>query len=264
MEYEMEELLPIVAQLAEKYTSNESTSISYERAKQLMEAVLYCINRHPKDNQLMNNQKVDAKVAYEMGYECLLQKVKDTQQAYNEMIISFHAYGNENYHDTVTKAIPGFFRYYDIRFSPQETMITMDYPTLFPVIGSSGIDAVAKYVECISYEQKFMNALPEEYVYAVLYQYQPDYRKQFYNICSIVLRRILTHMMLGKALGKNLSQQDYQCLKESVCNCEKEYITDRLSELLEKLIGEKYDGDKSLERYLQTDIKDFVTQLYLI
>ena len=42
--FSMEELLPIVAELAEKYTSGESSSVTYERAQGLMQAVLYCIN----------------------------------------------------------------------------------------------------------------------------------------------------------------------------------------------------------------------------
>ena len=33
--YEMEELVPLVAELSEKYTSKESTSVSYETARQL-------------------------------------------------------------------------------------------------------------------------------------------------------------------------------------------------------------------------------------
>lgn len=43
MKYEIEELVPIVAELAKKYTGYESTSITYEKAEQLMGAVLYCI-----------------------------------------------------------------------------------------------------------------------------------------------------------------------------------------------------------------------------
>ena len=43
MDYGMSELVPIVGKLAEKYTGHEHTSISYEKAEQLMEAVLYCI-----------------------------------------------------------------------------------------------------------------------------------------------------------------------------------------------------------------------------
>lgn len=52
MNYEMEELLPIVAKLAERYTSKESTSVSYECAQRLMDAVLYCINQCNSDNNL--------------------------------------------------------------------------------------------------------------------------------------------------------------------------------------------------------------------
>ena len=47
------------------------------------------------------------------------------QNNYNKMIEKFDSYGNENYFDTVAKAIPGFFKYYDAKFSPQSTIITM-------------------------------------------------------------------------------------------------------------------------------------------
>ena len=46
MSFDMEELLPIVAQLAEQYTAYESTSVSYERAEVLMSAVIYCIDEY--------------------------------------------------------------------------------------------------------------------------------------------------------------------------------------------------------------------------
>ena len=39
--YDMEELMPIVARLTEEFTSGESTSVTYERARSLMEAVIY-------------------------------------------------------------------------------------------------------------------------------------------------------------------------------------------------------------------------------
>ena len=44
----MEELVPIVGKLAEKYTSHESTSITYEKAEQLMGAVLYVFTNYGK------------------------------------------------------------------------------------------------------------------------------------------------------------------------------------------------------------------------
>lgn len=39
--YSMEELIPIVAKLTEEFTAKESSSVTYERARQFMEAVIY-------------------------------------------------------------------------------------------------------------------------------------------------------------------------------------------------------------------------------
>ena len=42
MDYKMEELLPIVSELAQKYTGYESTSVTYEKAQMLMgDSLLY-------------------------------------------------------------------------------------------------------------------------------------------------------------------------------------------------------------------------------
>lgn len=261
MNYEMKELLPIVAELTEKYTSGESTSVSYEKARQLMEAVLYCMEQGNAGNQLISGEKVPAEIVYRRGYEKLICRVKETQAFYNELIMDFCAYGNKNYNDTVTGAIPGFFRYYDVRFAPQETVITMDYPTICPTGARRGIDAVQTYVEYISLEQKFMNLLPRDYVYGILYRFQPDYQKQFYNICSIVLRHILACMMIGKALGKAGTVEDYEMLKSLILENGRSHTEERLSECLEKLIAEKYHGEKALETYLRSDLENFAVEL---
>ena len=47
--YTMEELVPIVGRLAEKYCAGESSSVTYEKAEQLMGAVLYCIHEVTKE-----------------------------------------------------------------------------------------------------------------------------------------------------------------------------------------------------------------------
>ena len=68
----MEELLPVVAWLAQKYTGGESSSVTYERARYLMEAVIYCIEEGRKENgdfYPVCQEKPDAKKEYEFGYE---------------------------------------------------------------------------------------------------------------------------------------------------------------------------------------------------
>ena len=51
MEYHIERLLPIVAELSVRYTSGESCSVSYEAAQALMEAVIYCIRECVTDTE---------------------------------------------------------------------------------------------------------------------------------------------------------------------------------------------------------------------
>lgn len=266
--YAMEELLPVVAELTEKYTSKESTSVTFETARKLMDAVIYCIREYEdldrersRDSLLPAEGSVSAKEAYELGFILVVNKVKSVQQQYNGMILDFCGYGNENYEDTVKKGISGFFRKYDARFAPQETIITLDYPTMLSVREWRGIDTIERYLEYIVLEQKFLGALEDTYVYRVLAAYQQDYTKQFYNICLIILRSILGDMLIGKRPGSATEKRDYQKLKVMIKMVRKEELEDKMNEALERLIEMKYGADGELFRYLRADQKDFLVEL---
>ncbi|MBE5851790.1 MAG: hypothetical protein E7299_02370 [Lachnospiraceae bacterium] len=270
MNYQLEELVPLVAALADKYTMNESTSISYTKANQLMEAVLYCIDVGEHSGLPIGKQKLSAQEAYKYGYECVFNKVKESQKRYNEMLLTFHAYGNENYKLTVEQAIPGFFHYYDIRYAPQETGITMDYPILTSLYGECGIQAISKYVDAICLEQKFLNALPEAYVRQILYQFDSDYASQYYNICNIVFRNLMCHIMLGKSLEETSTKEDYEKLRKIVLFFgndssvrKKRSLNENLQQCLTVLVDNAYKGDVALEQYLRNDLKNFATELRL-
>ena len=78
MEYTMEELFPILGQLAEKYTAFESTSIPYETAEQLTEAVLYCIREaeQVQTNALVQAEGLSARQAYAIGAAAVEEKTR--------------------------------------------------------------------------------------------------------------------------------------------------------------------------------------------
>lgn len=258
--YSMEELLPVAAKLTERYTAGRSTSVTYEKACQMMEAVLYCIRQGQGENQMTGPEKLSAEKAWRYGYEKTVEKVKRTQERTARLLQKFCSYGNENCRDTVTKALPGFFRFYDAMFAPQETIITMDYPVLRPIKSMTGIDAVAVYVDCICLEQEFMGNLPEDYVTGVLRRFQPGYRKQMYNLCEILLRHLLGCLLVGKKGG---TQQGYDRLKELVDGCGQAELERHLKMLLQQLIIRKYDGNQELYTYLEHDVEDFAVRLKL-
>lgn len=260
MNYEMNELLPVIANLTEKYTAGQSTSVTYERAKKLMEAVCYCVDEFEKSKGLAAG-KIPAQMAYEIGYERILDKTKKVKEEYHVMMKTFQAYGNKNYYDTVTKAISGFFLYYDIRFAPQETIITMDYPTLLNSFEGAGIHAVEKYVRYIALEQKFLSGISDAYIRRTLKSYCSDYEEHFFNICSIVLRNLMICLFMKKKPGEPIDEWEYEIFKADVHKQSIDELEESLKQLLQWLVNEKYEGNHMLYLYLSGDMRDFAVWL---
>lgn len=188
-EYEMQELVPIVAKLAEQYTGFESTSITYEKAEQLMEAVLYCIHEMETagKNALSAGEKIPAQQAYELGRKLVEQKTKAALHLYHEILEDFDWYENRCLYDTIAKGMPEFFKWYDTKFAPQDTILTLDYPIRKDLSGCSGVDRIYEYLICIRAEQNFLKKFPREYVIDTLRGYTPSYRDMIENLCEIVV-----------------------------------------------------------------------------
>ena len=138
----------------------------------------------------------------------------------------------------------------------------MDYPTIRPIIGSSGIDAIESYMKAISLEQQFLHAIPQETVYRILQQYQTDYHKQFYNICSIVLRHILVCLLIGKKPGMPRDEQDDARIAQAVKESSREELRQCLSKMLKKLVESRYGDDDALFAYLDFDMDELAFYLF--
>ena len=248
MNYTMEELIPIAGELVEKYTAFESTSVTYEKAEQLMGAVLYCIHEAElsagsvwanaggdgagdeqanaggdgagdeqanaggdgaEDEQAnvgedaadsarvyaggdmtggavcVSAKGLTARQAYEAGAALVEKKVRKALAMYNEMMPGFSDYGNICLYDTVVKGLPEFFKWYDIKFNPQDTILTLDYPVTGNLSEYTGIDRIYEYLKRIRMEQDFLHTYPENYVRSVLREYCGEYEEMVENIYEI-------------------------------------------------------------------------------
>ena len=253
MKYEMVELVPIVAKLAEGYTSKESTSITYDRAQQLMEAVLYCIHEGELSGQfsLMQKEEMSAEKMYAIGAKCVEEKTKETLTLYNGVMTFFSDYGNRCLNDTVVKGLPEFFKWYDCKYEPQNTILTLDYPVLTYIPEHTGIDKIYDYVLCIQQEQKFLNRFPSEYVTEILSQYNKQYKSIIENICEIVLMKVISHIMAGKEIAVlSFEPEEYVKMQAWI---QKENLSDlrgRIKNAVHVLIREYYENDEQLQEYL--------------
>ena len=187
-EYEMEELVPIVGRLAEKYTAFESTSLPYEKAAQLMEAVLYCTREaEPSGGEsALSPGRLSAQQAYEAGLARVKQKTRLALDRYNSILRNFVSYGNHCLEDTFLRGLPEFFKWYDPVFEPQNTILTLDYPVLKDLSGSTGIDRIHEWLCCVGLEQSFLEKFPESLVRCILEKYSHLYEELADNLQKLV------------------------------------------------------------------------------
>lgn len=258
MEYEMEELLPIVAKLAERYTGGESTSLTYERAEQLMGAVLYCIHEvTAMQTNAVLGEVLSAQRAYEIGSRRVVEKVKQTLHDYNEIMAGFCDYENQCLHDTFVKGLPEFFKWYDPKFNPQNTMLTLDYPVLRDLSASSGIDRISEYVACIRAEQRFLGKFAKTHIRKILGQYSRQHRSMIENLCEIVFTSTVGHMLAGKPLQEMwFDESDYARIACAVLSADQERWKEHLEAATQRLVTEYYDGDQELLLYLSGMLND--------
>ena len=263
MKYKMEELVPVVAKLAQGYTAGESTSITYERAQQLMEAVLYCINEGEREERFsLMNGELSPEKAYDIGAKCVEEKTKHTLFLYNEVMVHFDSYENECLYDTVAKGLPEFFRWYDLKYEPQNTILTLDYPVLTDNREHTGINKIYDYVICIQLEQKFLNKFPHEYVVGVLSGYNNEYRLAIDNICEIVLMNLIFHILAGKDIeNTEFDLHEYKIMQEMIQKEDSNTLHEKLKGIISVIIQKYYENDRQLMEYLSHAIDSISVRL---
>ena len=190
MNYRIENLLPIVAGLARKYTSGESSSVSYETANRLMDAVLYCIGEchETSGNAPRGGEPPDEALLYRRGAALVLEKVYEAKSVYERIIGVFDDYGCKNYGDTIKRGIPAFFVRYDPVFAPGDHLLALDYPLLCGNPPLRGIDLILEYLRGIQLEMCFLGCFDTEAVRRLLRRVSPQYRELYLdNLCEPVL-----------------------------------------------------------------------------
>lgn len=264
MDYEMEELVPIVGKLAEKYTAHESSSITYEKAEQLMGAVLYCIQEFKEINScsLALNEKIPAQKAYKIGVAYVKEKTEKALNLYNRIMPEFCYYENQCLYDTFVKGIPEFFKWYDIQFEPQNTILTLDYPVLKDISEYTGIDKIFEFIKSISLEQKYLKLFPAGYVTNILSKINRNWKESMDNICETVFTYVIGHILTGKSLTEFvLEEADYIYMQKLFMQTALEDIKKRLEAALEIIIKNYYEGDTKLLNYLSSSIGSIVVRL---
>lgn len=264
MDGQMEELLPIVSELAQEYAGYESTSITYEKAQSLMEAVLFCLNEYNNsDTSSLVQGNISVKEQYNIGAGLLSEKVENIRNIFNEISFQFEDYGVKCLYDTVQKGIPQFLKWYDIKFCPQNTILTLDYPLLIDCSSLAGADAVYKYIRAIQTEQIFLGRLDRNYVRLILEKYNPEYQNMIENICSIVLTNIIGHIAIKKSFHEiEFLNEEYLQLSKLFAGKSISDIENVIKTLIQKIVNQFYEGETDMLEYSCHETNNIAVRIY--
>lgn len=266
IEYSMEELIPLLLENIPKYTSNESTSIPYDKARQLMQSILYCINGFLKssheNHKIAPNEKISARTAYQTGLKLAQDKILQAEDLYKDIISSFCAYENICYYDTVIKGMPEFFLRYDVRFDAANHLLTLDYPLLYEIRNINGIDLIYEYLKNIRLEQLFLKKFSKKQIIKTLSNYHNEHSELIHNVCRIIFRNALACIIVEKPFHELAVQaSDLEKINRIVSRLSREELELYLIEKLTKFINSEFEGNKELFHYLASDIRDCTFEL---
>ena len=237
MEYQLEELLSVTAGLTEKYTSKESSSVTYETAQMLMEAVIYCISEYERDTNfaLRAAKGLSAMEAYQIGYEKVVKTAKKAKAVYDRLTVDFEDYGCSNYRDTLISGMPKFFLNYDARFCPQDHILTLDYPSMSSCREENGIRLIYEYLCYMETEKHFLDCFDSQAVTALVRDVE-EKREIYYmdNICSLVLLQSIGCLITKKQLSDLLlTRTDTEEIRRYFIDDTVEQIEDKLGAMID-------------------------------
>ena len=254
-----------MSRLAEKYTAFEDSSVTYEKAEQLMEAVLYCIRELERSDEnliAVGKELCSAQQAYETGYMYVKKKTGKALEMYNELLTDFADYGNVFLKETVIKGLPEFFKWYDVKFEPQNTWLTLDYPVLRDISGYTGIDKIYEYLKCIRLEQMFLNRFPEAYIINILSKQNAWYEEMAENICEVIFTVVTGGFLAEKILEEPyFTEPDHLRIQQKFKTEALLDINRRLKRMTDVLVETYYENCKELSEYLQDSVEGITIRL---
>lgn len=264
MEYQLEELLPVTAGLAEKFTSKESSSVTYETAQMLMETVIYCINEYERDGgfALQSGKGLSAIEAYKIGYEKVVKKAKKAKAVYDRLTADFEDYGCSNYRDTLIIGMPEFFLRYDARFCPQDHILTLDYPAMNSCREDSGVRLIYEYLCRVETEKRFLDCFDRRAVTDLMSNLE-EKREIYYmgNICSLVLLQSIGCLVTKKQLSNLiLTRTETEEIRRFFLDDTVEEMENKLREMIGFMV--KQAELSGQEDYFQKEGKEFAVRIH--
>ena len=208
------DLLAILAEQTDKWSRGKSSSIPTEKAKEIMNSVMFVIGIQLKSYQ-MPEQAIDMlkteslKQLFESGMKLVKQKMMLARRLQKRIMDNLFETPNVYYRSTIFDGINGFFKLYRPQFGAHEIHITADYPVYIGRPRLNGIEFIEQYLRCIEAENAFCICFAAKDVHHLLSGLTKDYASVPMNIFEPVLLSALGLSILKlDPIRLDLSKED--------------------------------------------------------
>lgn len=257
----MNDLALLLEQKIKKYTVNDSSSVTVEKAQQIMNSILYCINGYLNSLEdekisLIDNKYNGAEMLYNKGFNLEKQRFETAKILHNNIINEALYIDNMSYRDTIYKGLGLFFKKYDIYYSAHETPADIDYQLCIHIDNLSGVEYILQYLQQFIIENNFCKNFSIDDITALLKGYDNDYRILLLNVFEIVLTNLLGLSIIGGdiyqlSIDKVQKIQLYNILSElSIFD-----LQEKLSVALNDIINKLHITDEYAIIYLKKSTK---------
>lgn len=230
--YSQEEILALLAGLAQKWTRGESTSLREEKAREMLESILFVIGLRARTGDAPDS----AAQAFSEGLALCRRKMALCRRTQERILAHLFQTPNHFYSLTIRDGINGFFKLYDPEFAAQRIHITADYPVYTGRPQAEGITFIERYLRAIEAENDFLTRFSPENVDRLLCAMGRDYRSAPVNLFGPVFAAALGLTLLNRPpRALNLRESDLEALKRRFAALEREEIRAILTDALEKL-----------------------------
>lgn len=249
------ELMMILVDKYKKYTVNDHSSITVQKAQQLMNSILYCINGYLKslDKGLISaSEHYNAFVLYERGLEFEKTNLSNAQKLLINMKNNILKIDNIYYQDTLLRGIDLFFRNYDILYAAHETPGSIDYPLALPIYDLEGVEYILEYLKRLYIENNFCACFTSDNIEYLLRKFNDDYKDIPFNIFEVVVRNAIGLEILGiDIMQLSINTYERACLYKILKPLSIELIQEKMILAINEILKFNKIEDNKQKEYIK-------------
>lgn len=265
------QLANYLAELIMRKTSGESTSLSVDETKNLMNSMIYTLDiyfesiSNPDDAVYqLKTQKIGDLI--QKGTDIIVNMYDEVMDFYLLIVKKKLNVPLACYHNTIDEAMPIFLKQYNMVFSAHSASTAIDYPLAIDDWDVCGVKYIHTYLKHFILETNFCKIFGDEKIEKLVYCFgkkiRMDYKLELINIFELTYHNAVFMVLDGcKVLDLILTPHSSKILIQKLKKLDNTEMEAIIREATNRLLIELNISDKTTIDYIFKYLPDFVCRL---